>query len=133
MTPKKSDIKRLFGELRASTSILSAPTTTMGICTTIFITMQRPRTAPESFTTSSARKGVGYAKWATVYYLKQMTAALQYLQEDNLLVYEDLAAKAEAAKDCDTQKDMREVIAVKAKIGHLLGIIGRDKNKEMER
>jgi hypothetical protein len=31
------------------------------------------------------------------------------------------------------QKDMREVLAVKANIDHLLGIVGRDKNKEMER
>jgi len=44
-------------------------------------------------------KGAAYAKWATVYNLKQMAAALQYLQENNLLVYEDLAAKAEAASD----------------------------------
>jgi len=177
-------------------------------------------------------KGAAYAKWATVYNLKQMAAALQYLQENNLLIYEDLAAKAEAATErfhsagdtlkqtetamkhnadlkaaivdyartrpifeeyrakkysnkylaeheadiavyraaqaaikellngeklpkMDTlkaewqtltaakksgypeyrtaQKDMREVIAVKANIDHLLGIIGRDKNKEMER
>jgi hypothetical protein len=33
----------------------------------------------------------------------------------------------------DAQKDMREVAAVKANIDHLLGIVGRDKNKEMER
>ena len=31
------------------------------------------------------------------------------------------------------QKDMREVIAVKANIDHLLGIVGRDIDKEMER
>jgi len=42
-------------------------------------------------------KGPAYAQWATVYNLKQMAAALQYLQENNLLAYEDLAAKAEAA------------------------------------
>jgi len=42
-------------------------------------------------------KGAAYAKWAIVYNLKQMATALQYLQENNLLVYEDLAAKAEAA------------------------------------
>jgi hypothetical protein len=177
-------------------------------------------------------KGAAYQKWATVYNLKQMAAALQYLQENNLLVYDDLAAKAEAAsgrfhgagdklKNTETamkrnaelkaaivdyartrpvfeeykrqkyskkylseneadisvhraaqaamkellngenlpkmgvlkaewqtltaanksgysdyraaQKDMREVVAVKANIDHLLGIVGRDKNKEMER
>jgi len=177
-------------------------------------------------------KGAAYQKWATVYNLKQMAAALQYLQENNLLVYDDLAAKTEAAsgrfhgasdklKQTETamkrnadlkaaivdyartrpvfeeykaqkyskkylaehepdiavyraaqasmrellngeklpkmdtlktewqtltaakkseyteyraaQKDMREVVAVKANIDHLLGIVGREKNKEMER
>ena len=177
-------------------------------------------------------KGAGYQQWATVYNLKQMAAALQYLQENNLLVYEDLATKAETAtarmhsaseklqktesvmklnadlksaivdyartrpifeeykrqkyskkylaeheseiaeyraaqsamsnilngaklpkmdalkEEWQTlkadkksgyseyrtaQKEMRDVIAVKANIDHLLGIVGRDKNKEMER
>ena len=177
-------------------------------------------------------KGASYAKWATVYNLKQMAAALQYLQENNLLVYEDLAAKAEAANGRfygagdklkrtetamkrnadikaavvdyartrpvfeeyktrkynkkylaeheadisvyraaqaamkellngerlpkmdalkaewqtlaaakksgyseyrDAQKDMREIISVKANIDHLLGITGAEKNKDMER
>ena len=177
-------------------------------------------------------KGAAYQRWATVYNLKQMAAALQYLQENNLLVYEDLAAKTEAANERfhgasdklkqteDTmkrnadikaaivdyartrpvfeeykaqgyskkylaehepdiavyraaqvsmrellngeklpkmdalktewqtltaakkseyteyraaQKDMREVVAVKANIDHLLGIVGREINKEMER
>ena len=31
------------------------------------------------------------------------------------------------------QKDMREVVAVKANIDHLLGIVGRDNNKDIER
>ena len=44
-------------------------------------------------------KGPAYARWATVYNLKQMAAALQYLQENNLLVYEDLAAKADAVTE----------------------------------
>lgn len=177
-------------------------------------------------------KGAAYARWATVYNLKQMAAALQYLQENNLLLYEDLAAKADAAterfhsasgklkqteaamtRNADlktaivdyartrpifdeykarkysraylaeheadisvyraaqtamrellngerlpkmdalkaewqelktakksryadyraAQKDMREVVAVKANIDHLLGLAEREKNKEMER
>lgn len=40
-------------------------------------------------------KGVAYARWATVYNLKQMAAALQYLQENNLLVYEDAQRRFE--------------------------------------
>jgi hypothetical protein len=44
------------------------------------------------------------------------------------------AAKKSGYSDYrSAQKDMREVIAVKANIDHLLGIVGRDKNKEMER
>ena len=177
-------------------------------------------------------KGASYQRWASVYNLKQMAAALQYLQENNLLVYEDLAAKADTAVEWfngasdklkqtetamklnsdlkaaivdyartrpvfdeykaqkysrkylaeheadiavyraaqasmrellggaklpkmdalktewqtltaakkseyadyrDAQKDMREVVAVKANIDHLLGITGREKNKDMER
>jgi len=44
-------------------------------------------------------KGAAYEKWATVYNLKQMAAALQYIQENKLLAYEDLATKAEKAAD----------------------------------
>lgn len=44
-------------------------------------------------------KGPAYARWATVYNLKQMAAALQYLQENNLLDYDALVAKAEAATE----------------------------------
>jgi len=177
-------------------------------------------------------KGSGYAKWATVFNLKQMAAALQYLQENNLLVYDDLATKAEektehyhhignklkqteaamkhnsdlkyaitdyartrpifeeykarkysnkflAENEADiiiyraaqsamkellngdklpkidtlknewhtlaaakksgyaeyraAQKDMREIVAIKANVDHLLGLTGREKNKELER
>jgi len=45
-------------------------------------------------------KGLAYARWASVFNLKQMAAALQYLQENNLLEYEDLSAKAESATEC---------------------------------
>ena len=44
-------------------------------------------------------KGPAYEKWAKVYNLKQMAAALQYLQENDLLAYEDLSAKADATVD----------------------------------
>ena len=44
-------------------------------------------------------KGPAYQRWATIYNLKQMAAALQYLQENDLLAYGDLAAKAEAATE----------------------------------
>ena len=44
-------------------------------------------------------KGPAYERWAKVYNLKQMAAALQYLQEHNLTDYDELAASTEAAVD----------------------------------
>ena len=44
-------------------------------------------------------KSPAYARWAKVYNLKQMAAALQYLQEHKLTNYEELAASTEAAVD----------------------------------
>lgn len=41
-----------------------------------------------------AGKGPAYEKWATIYNLKQMAAALQYLQENGLMEYEQLEKKA---------------------------------------
>lgn len=46
-----------------------------------------------------AGKGAGYERWAKVYNLKQMAAALQYLQENNLLSYDELAVKAATASE----------------------------------
>ncbi len=44
-------------------------------------------------------KGPAYERWAKVYNLKQMAAALQFLQENNLTDYNALAAKTTAAVD----------------------------------
>ena len=44
-------------------------------------------------------KGPAYERWAKIYNLKQMAAALQYLQEHNLTDYDELAASTEAAVD----------------------------------
>ena len=44
-------------------------------------------------------KGPGYERWAKVYNLKQMAAALQFLQENGLTDYAELEAKTEAAVD----------------------------------
>ena len=44
-------------------------------------------------------KGPAYERWAKVYNLKQMAAALQYLKEQQLYEYEDLAAKTDAATE----------------------------------
>lgn len=44
-------------------------------------------------------KGPGFERWAKVYNLKQMAAALQFLQEYKLTDYTQLAARTEAAVD----------------------------------
>ena len=44
-------------------------------------------------------KGPAYERWAKVYNLKQMAAALQYLKEHRLFEYDDLAAKTDAATE----------------------------------
>lgn len=44
-------------------------------------------------------KGPAYAQWTKVYNLKQMAAALQYLQEHGLTDYDELAASTESAVD----------------------------------
>ena len=45
-------------------------------------------------------KGPAYERWAKVYNLKQMAAALQYLRENDLMDYEALAASTEKAVEC---------------------------------
>ena len=44
-----------------------------------------------------AGKGAGYARWASVFNLKQMAQTMNYLTEHGLLDYADLTAKAEEA------------------------------------
>ena len=42
-------------------------------------------------------KGAAYARWAKVYNLKQMAAALQFMQEQNITEYDQLSPKPEGA------------------------------------
>lgn len=46
-----------------------------------------------------AGKGPAYEQWAKIYNLKQMAAALQYLQENGLIDYADLEQKATQSAD----------------------------------
>ncbi len=46
-----------------------------------------------------AGKGAGYARWASVFNLKQMAQTMNYLTEHGLLDYADLAAKVAAATE----------------------------------
>ena len=50
-------------------------------------------------TRMKAGKGPAYERWAKVFNLKQMAATLQYLQENDLLEYEQLEKKATEAAD----------------------------------
>jgi len=48
----------------------------------------------------AAGKGPGYERWAKVFNIKQMAAALAYIQDNGLTDYEQLAQKATEAADC---------------------------------
>ena len=65
-----------------------------------------PRAAPEKRSGNllvdiqaklRAGKGAGYARWATLFNLKQMAQTVAYLQENEVLDYDTLAEKASAA------------------------------------
>ncbi|MBQ8536172.1 MAG: relaxase/mobilization nuclease domain-containing protein, partial [Clostridia bacterium] len=72
-------------------------------------------------------KGPGYERWAKVYNLKQMAAALQFLQEQGLTEYAQLAARTEAAVDRfhALAGELRETEAALAKTGELMGAVVR--------
>ena len=46
-----------------------------------------------------AGKGAGYERWAKIFNLKQMAQTINFLTENNLLVYEDLEKKAQVSTD----------------------------------
>ena len=68
-------------------------------------------------------KGPAYERWAKVYNLKQMAAALQYLQEHNLTDYDELSAKTEAAVDRFHTLDgeLRDTEAALSQTSRLMG------------
>ena len=70
-------------------------------------------------------KGPGYAQWAKIYNLKQMAAALQFLQEYDLTDYDALAAKTEALVDrTHTLADeLRDVDEQLSKTSALMGAV----------
>ena len=72
-------------------------------------------------------KGPGYERWAKVYNLKQMAAALQYLQEQGLTEYAQLAARTEATVDRfhALAGELRETEAALKKTGELMGAMVR--------
>lgn len=70
-------------------------------------------------------KGPAYARWAKVYNLKQMAAALQYLQEHRFTDYEELAASTEAAVDRfhALAGELRGTEAALSKTSELMGAV----------
>ena len=79
-------------------------------------------------------KGPAYERWAKVYNLKQMAAALQYLKEHRLFEYDDLAAKTDAATErfhtlagdiqqpaAEHEAELADYRAAKATMAELLG------------
>ena len=68
-------------------------------------------------------KGPGYERWAKLYNLKQMAAALQFLQENGLTDYDELEAKTEAAVD-RAHALAGELRAVEAELGRTSELTG---------
>ena len=68
-------------------------------------------------------KGPGYERWAKVYNIKQMAAALQFLQENGLTDYDELAAKTDAAVD-RTHALAGELRAVERELGRTSELMG---------
>ena len=70
-------------------------------------------------------KGPAYERWAKVYNLKQMAAALQYLREHDLMDYDALAASTEAAVDRAHKLagELRDTEAALSKTSELMGAV----------
>jgi len=70
-------------------------------------------------------KGPAYERWAKVYNLKQMAAALQFLQENKLTDYDALAAKTEAAVDRahTLAGELQTTEAALSKVSELMGAV----------
>ena len=68
-------------------------------------------------------KGAGYERWAKVYNIKQMAAALQYLREQQLTDYAELAAKTDGAVD-HFHRLSDELRATETELAHTSELMG---------
>lgn len=70
-------------------------------------------------------KGPAYQRWAKVYNLKQMAAALQFLQEHKLTEYDQLAARTDVAVDHfhKLSGELRQTEAELSKTAELMGVV----------
>ena len=73
----------------------------------------------------SQGKGPAYERWAKVYNLKQMAAALQYLREHDLMDYAALASSTEATVDRAHKLagELRDTEAALSKTSELMGAV----------
>lgn len=69
-------------------------------------------------------KGPGFERWAKVYNLKQMAAALQFLQEHKLTDYGQLTSRTEAAVDCfhHLGEELQQTEAALSKTAELMAV-----------
>ncbi|MEG2420000.1 MAG: relaxase/mobilization nuclease domain-containing protein [Oscillospiraceae bacterium] len=70
-------------------------------------------------------KGPGFEKWAKIYNLKQMAAALQFLQEHGLTDYDALAARTDAAVERfhKLTEELQSTEAALSKASELMGAV----------
>ncbi|NCB50268.1 MAG: hypothetical protein EOM54_00100 [Clostridia bacterium] len=70
-------------------------------------------------------KGPTYEQWAKIYNLKQMAAALQFLQEHKLTEYDQLAARTEATVDSfhKVTGELQSTEAALSKTSELMGAV----------
>ena len=54
----------------------------------------------------AAGKGAGYERWAKIFNLKEAAKTLNFLVENDLTDYDELAARAEQAGDCQRHLKM---------------------------
>lgn len=79
-------------------------------------------------------KGAGYEQWAKIFNLKQMAQTINYLTENNLLIYEDLEKKAQDIRDNFNQLS-EQIKAVEKRITEIASlkthIINYSKTREV--
>lgn len=68
-------------------------------------------------------KGPAYERWAKIYNLKQMAAALQFLQEHKLTEYDQFAARTDAVVD-RFQKLTEELQSTEAALSKTAELMG---------
>ena len=82
----------------------------------------------------AAGKGAEYERWAKIFNLKEAAKTLNFLIENNLTDYDELAARAEQAGDCfdDVSRRIKQLEAQMAEVAQLkVHIINYSKTQEV--